>query len=154
MANFFPCRHIMEALLGPTLLSKSGPVSSAQGLQPDLILLYFSASWCGPCRAFTPRLQMFYETVNDMEKQVEVIFVSRDRNPDEFAGYYEEMPWLAVPFAEQDKINALRETCRVAGIPKLVLMRKDGTLASETCRGDVEQKGPLALAAWRRLVSS
>jgi len=144
----------MEALLGPTLLSKSGPVPVAQGLQPDLILLYFSASWCGPCRAFTPRLQMFYETVNDMEKQVEVIFVSRDRNQGEFDGYYEEMPWLAVPLAEQDRINELRAVCQVAGIPKLVLMRKDGTLASEACRMDVEQKGPLALAAWRQLVSS
>jgi len=97
---------------------------------------------------------MFYETVNDMEKQVEVIFVSRDRNQGEFDGYYEEMPWLAVPLAEQDRINELRAVCQVAGIPKLVLMRKDGTLASEACRMDVEQKGPLALAAWRQLVSS
>lgn len=97
---------------------------------------------------------MFYETVNEMEKTVEVIFISRDRSQGEFDGYYDEMPWLALPFAEQDKINAIKATCNVAGIPKLVLLRKDGTVASDTCRGDVEQKGPLALAAWRQLVSS
>lgn len=144
----------MEALLGPTLLSKSDPVPTAQATQPDLILLYFSASWCGPCRAFTPRLQMFYETVNEMEKTVEVVFISRDRSQGEFDGYYAEMPWLALPFPEQDRINALKASCNVTGIPKLVLLRKDGTVACDTCRADVEQKGPLALAAWRQLVSS
>lgn len=144
----------MEALFGRTLLSKSGPVPLAEATQPEFILLYFSAAWCGMCSNFTPRLQMFYETVNDMEKQVEVIFVSRDRDEDQFNGYYAEMPWLALPYTEQQRITALKDMCRATGIPKLVLMRKNGTVALDTCRVDVEQKGPLALAAWRQSLNS
>merc|ERR1712013_942318 len=47
----------------------------------QLLLLYFSAHWCPPCKQFTPILRDFYQEVED--QGVEIIFVSSDRSPSE-----------------------------------------------------------------------
>jgi thiol-disulfide isomerase/thioredoxin len=61
------------------------------------IAIYFSASWCGPCKKFTPVLAQLYKTLNKKGKKFEVVWLSRDRTSEEFLGYYQQMPWLAVP---------------------------------------------------------
>merc|ERR1712199_73167 len=58
--------------------------------------LYFSAHWCPPCRQFTPMLVDAYKK-HLKAKNLEVIFVSADKSPQEFAEYYGTMPWLAIP---------------------------------------------------------
>lgn len=47
-----------------------------------VIALYFSAKWCGPCQAFTPKLIDFYNQVNVNGKQLEIIYVSGDSDED------------------------------------------------------------------------
>ena len=44
--------------------------------------VYYSASWCAPCKAFTPKLVEFYNRIKPANPNFELIFVSRDR--DEF----------------------------------------------------------------------
>ena len=67
---------------------------------PKVVLLYFSAHWCPPCRKFTPLLREFYDEVNDENKQVEVVFVSSDKSAEEHEKYFSEShgDWLTVPF--------------------------------------------------------
>lgn len=48
--------------------------------------VYFSASWCAPCRQFTPVLAKFYEEMNKKGKKFEIVWVSRDNSADEFVG--------------------------------------------------------------------
>merc|ERR1719197_765909 len=46
-----------------------------------LVALYFSAHWCGPCRAFTPKLVTFVEMLQQEEGvTLPVIFGSSDRD--------------------------------------------------------------------------
>ena len=68
-----------------------------------MIGVYFSASWCGPCRQFTPQLAQFYEAMNKKGKKFEIVWVSRDRSADEFVEYYDKMPWLAIPITYINK---------------------------------------------------
>lgn len=39
---------------------------------------------CGPCRAFTPTLARVYETVKSKHDDFAIVFVSADRNPQQF----------------------------------------------------------------------
>lgn len=62
-----------------------------------VVAVYFSASWCPPCRQFTPVLAKLYGELNKRRPgQFEVVWVSGDRTQEDFLAYYKKMPWLAV----------------------------------------------------------
>ena len=90
----------MENVLGPQLQTHSGLVPTSTLNNAKYVLFYFSAHWCPPCKGFTPKLALFYDSVNSTEKQLEIVYVSADRSPEQFNEYFDEMPWIAVPYAE------------------------------------------------------
>ena len=53
----------MDLLSGHTLIRADGSRVAAQDAlrEKSLVLFYFSAHWCPPCRGFTPVLKDFYE---------------------------------------------------------------------------------------------
>ncbi|XP_039259625.2 tryparedoxin-like [Styela clava] len=115
-------------LLGDELVSKSGNIKSDDlNLNgEDVLGLYFSAHWCPPCKQFTPKLAQFYNKVNARGgKKFEVIFVSLDRDEKTFKGYYNDMPWHAIPFSS-DLRNELAGKYGVKGIPSLLLFDSEG----------------------------
>ena len=44
----------------------------------DIILIYFSAHWCPPCRGFTPILKDFYEVCAHIPQKLEKNFLTRN----------------------------------------------------------------------------
>lgn len=94
-------------------------------------------------------LKDFYQQVNKPLKRVEVVFVSRDENEANFQAYYKEMPWLAVEFKEQARIQALLARFQVKTIPTLVLLHADGSEAHRDCRKEVVQSGVAVLSGWQ-----
>jgi nucleoredoxin len=144
----------MEQILGETLLSKSGPVPTSSLSDAKMIVIYMSAHWCAPCREFTPKLELFYESANFDERAVEIVFSSWDRTQEEFDNYYSSMPWLAIPFSESEIRESLKERYGITKIPTVLLVRKDGTLVSSTAKKDVEDMGPLCLSQWERLYNN
>jgi thiol-disulfide isomerase/thioredoxin len=134
-----PARAPRPSLVLPRLLGKSLLVSPRQkagmadpaSLSRKAIALYFSASWCGPCRQFTPQLAAFYEQMKALGKEFEVVFVSCDRDQASFKQYFEhEHPWLAVPF-EDDRREALAQEHRIKGIPSLRIMDDTGRVIDD-----------------------
>lgn len=92
---------------------------------------YFSASWCGPCRFFTPQLIEFYNNTRD--SGLEIIFVGLDRDADSHNAYFEKMPWKAVPWYgedsdKEDPRDVLTKDFRIRGIPHLAITKPDGTI--------------------------
>jgi len=109
--------------------------------------LYFSAHWCPPCRGFTPDLIKAY---NDhlKAKGLEVIFVSSDKNPKEFAEYYGTMPWLAIPQGDARK-NKLSKVFGVEGIPTFAVVDAvTGEVVNGNARGKVSADPTGASFPW------
>eukprot|EP00879_Flechtneria_rotunda_P006558 GHRR01006891.1.p1 GENE.GHRR01006891.1~~GHRR01006891.1.p1 ORF type:complete len:208 (+),score=49.63 GHRR01006891.1:71-625(+) len=101
------------------------------------VALYFSAHWCPPCRGFTPQLANIYSKLKKDGKEFEVVFVSMDRNQHEFNEYFATMPWLAVPFQDDQLRSVLSRKFKVNGIPHLVVLGPDGTVVSSNARSAV-----------------
>ncbi|KAI7839017.1 hypothetical protein COHA_007159 [Chlorella ohadii] len=112
-------------------------VKAEEALAGKTIGIYFSAHWCGPCRAFTPTLARVYETVKSKHDDFAIVFVSADRNPQQFEEYYGSMPWLAVPFQEHAVQQRLSSRFSVAGIPRLVIVGPDGGVIASDARAAV-----------------
>lgn len=119
---------MMLASLGEELLAKTNgkPIG-----------LYFSAHWCPPCRSFTPKLAEFYN--NGLKDNMEIIFVSSDRDEESFNDYFKEMPWLALPYQQRQAKQELSDACGVEGIPSFAVINPDGTLVTTEGRSKVMQ---------------
>lgn len=63
--------------------------------------LYFSASWCQPCQAFTPILKSVYKQLKEKGKEFEIVLVSGDKEEEAFHKYLDTMPWLAIQFDDK-----------------------------------------------------
>jgi thiol-disulfide isomerase/thioredoxin len=90
----------------------------------DVVALYFSAHWCPPCRSFTPQLAQYYGAMwGKRPGALEVVFVSRDRDQASFEEYSDKMPWLSMPFTDDDgRRDGLASHFGVRGIPALVFI--------------------------------
>ncbi|MBR2425230.1 MAG: redoxin family protein [Lentisphaeria bacterium] len=134
---------------GDELTSRTGnKVNTATVLQGKRVGLYFSALWCGPCRAFTPQLVKFYKRVA-RKSNLEIVFISSDKSPVKMMEYMktDSMPWLAVPFDSLTRTK-LKKKFRVNGIPRLIILDENGKVISENARWDVVLLGPNAVKEW------
>jgi len=126
-------------LVGEHLLASGGVgnLAPTRGLLAGakVIALYFSASWCGPCQVFTPKLKRARDEIRSaVGSQFEVVFVSSDAEEAGFAKYRAKMPWPAVPYlVEEERREALAERLGATSLPCLVLV--DGT-TGEVIRRD------------------
>jgi len=115
----------------------------------DIILVYFSAHWCPPCRMFTPMLKKFYDEHAD--KGIELIFVSWDKSSEEMFDYMKEAhgDWFA--FEHESKVaKKLSKKFKVDGIPTLVALKSDGTVIDKNARSCVD-KGEAIISKWKSL---
>jgi len=126
-------------LLGDKLLTKSGETSTSDALSgKGAIALYFSAHWCPPCRGFTPKLAEWYSS-NLKDKGLEVVFVSSDKDDGQFQEYFKEMPWLALPYSDREKKDALSKKFKVNGIPSMVILDAEGKTITKDGRAAVSE---------------
>jgi len=73
-----------------------GEVSKDVDLRGKRTALYFSASWCAPCKTFTPKLIKAYEDSKAKGLDNELLFVSLDQEEEAFDEYRSKMPWPCV----------------------------------------------------------
>lgn len=132
-----------EELLGEVVVGKEGPVA-VKSFSNRVLGLYFSAHWCPPCRSFTPVLAEFYKAHPD---DFEVVFVSNDQDDAGFQGYFRTMPWLALPFDDEEQRDALSRRFQVKGIPALVIL--DPTGAVITVKGREKVDGQPGAFPWK-----
>jgi len=139
----------MVTLLGDTMKTQSGSVPTMEALAGKVVGVYFSAHWCPPCRGFTPKLAEIYQDLKKAGKNIEIVFVSSDRDEASFNEYFGEMPWLALPFDDRARKAALSKKYKVQGIPTFVILDEDGGLISKDGRGLVSEDPKGARFPWR-----
>jgi len=137
----FPWRPptLEDVVSGITFTTKDGAGKTWADMQKnDAVAFYFSAHWCGPCRAFTPQLTKTYKKIVGDGKGFEVVFVSSDRDQGGFDEYYGSMPWAALPFSDRGAKEKLSEMYGVQGIPSLIIVDpKTGKTISDNGRARV-----------------
>jgi thiol-disulfide isomerase/thioredoxin len=94
----------MEKALGEgdlaTAKGDSVPIATLKG---KYVGLYFGAKWCGPCRAFTPKMVSTYQALKKEDTPLEIIFVSSDKSAAEMKAYMTstKMNCLSIPFGDK-----------------------------------------------------
>jgi nucleoredoxin len=103
--------------------------------EAKLIAVYFSASWCPPCRAFTPELVQFYNQQKQAGAPFEVILVSSDKDAAAMERYMKDhgMAWPAVAFEKRRSSSLAKYAGN--GIPCLVLLDEHGKVLSHSYEG-------------------
>lgn len=115
------------------------PVSSLQG---KVLGLYFSAHWCPPCRGFTPRLVEWFGNFKQnhaRKDELELVFISSDRDQASFDEYHHEMNFHALPYSERELKGSLSSKFGVRGIPTLVFVDAEGNVISKDGRSFVDE---------------
>ena len=131
----------------------------ALGAQPSkrkLVALYFSAHWCPPCRAFTPRLAAQFASLKQTcaDVELDVVFVSLDRSESAFAEYLAEQRraagsangWFALPWAAASTREKAASFFKVEGIPRLIVFNSAGGIVSSSTQA--EALTPAQLRTW------
>jgi thiol-disulfide isomerase/thioredoxin len=121
----------MDVLLGGTITKRSGVVPTATFLgDARFVLVYCSASWCGPCRSFSPALSAFV-AAHGARLKIAPIFVSCDRDEASFRSYFSHFSFDAALPPEHASGAALMAKFGVRGIPSLLVFTRDGVLVTK-----------------------
>ena len=155
-----------EAVGGDTQLERAdgnGGTVGVDSLGGKVVGLYFTASWCGPCRRFSPLLVNLYESARGAARQgkaedgFEVVVVSWDESHDDKERYAKQagMRWLALPHANRALADELTLRYDVQFIPTLIVVEispdgKEAKVLSREGRDEVLQGAESA--AWMRRV--
>ena len=76
-----------------------------------------------------------------------MVFLSGDKTQEEYDEYYGEMPWVALPKGA-DQLRPLAEKFKVKGVPRLIILKNDGTVLNNDAIKKITSDGPQAIEEW------
>jgi thiol-disulfide isomerase/thioredoxin len=125
-----------------TVSSLSGEVISNKSLAGKPTLLMFWASWCGVCQGELPKLKALYEENNKKGLAVLAVGVhDKQSNIIRYVANHSETFTFPVAY---DSKNKMPETFGIRGVPKFVLLDKEGNVLLTHTGGGFMQNPDLA----------
>jgi len=115
-----------------------------------VILFYFAAHWCPPCRSFTPLLADIYAELTTEEEPLEVVFVSGDASPEELLAHTRDGGhghWLCVQHGALLAAE-LKKRYSVRGLPTVIVTDRQGHLISKSGRSELTERGRDIFREW------
>ncbi|MES2983139.1 MAG: thioredoxin-like domain-containing protein [Verrucomicrobiota bacterium] len=96
-------------------------------------VFYYTASWCGPCKAFTPELVKFYN--EHKSGNFEIVLISSDHDEKAMEAYAEKnkMPWPQLKFSQIGKFEG-KFNHGVKGIPAVIVCDLEGKIVTNNGR--------------------
>lgn len=137
-------------LLGERLIVAGGKaMATREALEgASAVGLYFSASWCPPCRGFTPQLVDSFSG-SLQKKGLKCVLISRDRDVESFSAYFSKMPWYALPYEDQARNSDLGARFGVQSIPNFTLVDSSGKTITTDARDEVVRDPQGVNFPWR-----
>ena len=125
---------------GTDFIDAEGQRHGPERLAGRVVGVYFGASWCGPARTFTKELASFTRELQQQEgrgPKFEVVYVSLDKDPTTAKFYFRDtsMPWLAIPFDDEDRLQNITDYHQVLGIPQLRIFGAQGQPLAQNAVG-------------------
>ncbi len=138
LAPHVTANTLERALAGKLVRMEGGalrPFDGARLAGVKFYALYYSASWCAPCREFTPGLVDAYEKIRALYPEFELVLVNHDRSPAAMFDYMrdDKMTWPALQWSAVAGARDITHYCG-DGIPCLVLVDENGKVLSDTNR--------------------
>jgi nucleoredoxin len=136
-------------LFGDSLLTDKGHKAELSELNGKIIAVYFSASWCPPCRAFSPLLVKLSDRLRAEGKPFALVLVGRDQDKKKAVAYMKDHDmegYLVPPEAKENR--ALCERYGVSGIPTLVIVDSSAKTIDRNARGTVQSTPDTAWDKW------
>ncbi len=117
--------HTFGKSIQENLVDGKGKSTKSDLSKKKYVVLYYSASWCGPCQKFTPELVKFYE--KNKKANFEIVFISRDRSEKDMLAYMNSKK-MSFPALDFKKIKNFKELEKYSGrgIPHLAVIDENG----------------------------
>lgn len=147
--------RIANALKGKLVDPTGKRVADGNLEDQKLFALYYGASWCGPCRQFSPSLVKYINSIAVANPKLTVVLMSNDEKDADMLKYMQEekMPWVAMP------MKAMQESPIVYGylrgsIPQLTIVDRYGKVLADSWSGN-QYVGPKpALVGLEKVIKS
>lgn len=131
---------VMKALESGLVKLDGGKLDAFTLANPEkieVVAFYSSASWCGPCHAFTPELARAYGRLKKKYDNFELFLLSADNDRPSWEGYVKEykMPFPAIDFDVASGKGALQAGRNSNFIPSIHILAGDGTVLDDASAG-------------------
>lgn len=147
--------RIAEALKANRIDAQGNPLASDAIDESTVFVLYFGASWCGPCRQFSPEFVKFMDAALPANPKMTVVMLNADENEAEMLKYMqsEKMPFPAVKFATLKTLGAVYGYGG-GSIPQLVVTDRHGKVLANTFENGRYANPKTTLAKLKRILDA
>ncbi len=147
-----PVKPVLEDFFPEGLLDADKQYVDPAVLENKVFALYFSASWCRGCAAFSPTLVKMRNANSD---RFEVVLVGFDNSADDMYNYMKRyaMLWPAVDWESPVRL-ALKERFDVSLIPALIVVAPDGRIITTDGYKQIQNVGEEVLQTWLQSVQT
>jgi len=145
----------IPAALKGAMVDSTGKPAEVDVDGANVFALYYSASWCGPCRQFTPGFIEYITGIQAANPKLVVVLISNDEKDADMLKYMTEdkMPWMAVPMAKMNETPVLLGYAK-GGIPQLTIVDKYGKVLADSFNGRQYVGPKVAMAGLDKLIKA